>query len=42
MEAYLNDKMLLIKITLFETSFTDNSNYMIIFLKWFTVVQLIY
>jgi len=41
MEAYLNDKMLLVKITLFKTSFTDNSNFKVIFLKWFTVVQLI-
>lgn len=33
MEAYLNDKMVLIKITLFKTSFTDNSNYTVILLK---------
>jgi len=41
METYLNDKKLLIKITLFKTTFTDNNNSTVIFLKGFTVVQLI-
>lgn len=41
LETYLNNKTLLIKIILFETSFTDNNNPVVILLKWFTVDQLI-